>query len=313
MAWFKKTREKIKAPTEKPSRVPEGLMVKCPGCAQILYHKDLTTNLNVCPKCAHHFRMSATERLRMLFDDAWVEYDRGLVSTDPLRFTDTKAYKARLKAGIEATGQKDAVITASGTIDGVQTMVAAMEYGFIGGSMGVVVGEKIARTIERALESRSPVVIVCCSGGARMMEGALSLMQMAKVCGALARLDRERLPYISVLTDPTTGGVTASFAMLGDLNIAEPKALIGFAGPRVIEQTIRQTLPEGFQRSEFLLEKGMLDFVVDRRDMRSVIANALRFMGAKRAEAAAVPVTELASAGVTRAPGPGTNIEPPPA
>ena len=284
MAWFKKARKKIKAPTEKASRVPEGLMVKCPGCAQILYNKDLTTNLNVCPKCAHHFRMNATERLRMLFDDAWVEYDRGLVSTDPLGFTDTKAYKARLKASIEATGLKDAVITASGTIDGVRTMVAAMEYEFIGGSMGVVVGEKIARAIERAIESRSPVVIVCCSGGARMMEGALSLMQMAKICGALARLDRARLPYISVLTDPTTGGVTASFAMLGDLNIAEPKALIGFAGPRVIEQTIRQKLPEGFQRSEFLLEKGMLDLVVDRREMRSVIANALRFMGATRSE-----------------------------
>ena len=171
MAWFKKTRKKIAAPTEKPSRVPEGLMVKCPGCAQILYNKDLTTNLNVCPKCAHHFRMTAAERLRMLFDDAWVEYDRGLVSTDPLGFTDTKPYKSRLKAGVEATGLKDAVITASGTIDGVQTMVAAMEYGFIGGSMGVVVGEKIARAIERAIEARAPVVIVCCSGGARMMEG----------------------------------------------------------------------------------------------------------------------------------------------
>src|SRR5438876_4841310 len=281
MAWFKKTRRKIKAPTEKPSRVPEGLMVKCPACAQILYNKDLTTNLNVCPKCTHHFRMTATERLRMLFDDGWVEYDPGLVSTDPLGFTDTKPYKARLKAGIEATGLKDAVITASGTIDGVQTIVAAMEYEFIGGSMGVVVGEKITRGIERAIESGWPVVIVCCSGGARMMEGALSLMQMAKICGALARLDRARLPYIAVLTDPTTGGVTASFAMLGDLNIAEPKALIGFAGPRVIEQTIRQTLPEGFQRSEFLLEKGMIDLVVDRREMKAAIASALRFMGAE--------------------------------
>ena len=321
MAWFKKTRKKITAPTEKPSRVPEGLMVKCPGCAQILYNKDLTTNLNVCPKCSHHFRMNATDRLRMLFDDSWMQFDRDLVSTDPLGFTDTKAYKARLKAGMEATGLKDAVITATGTIDGVRTTVAAMEYEFIGGSMGVVVGEKIARAIERAIEERSPVVIVCCSGGARMMEGALSLMQMAKICGGLARLDRERLPYISVLTDPTTGGVTASFAMLGDLNIAEPKALIGFAGPRVIEQTIRQTLPEGFQRSEFLLEKGMLDLVVDRREMRSVIANALRFMGAKRSEPAAIAVPELTSAGVAGAPGgvamigslgnPGNNSEPP--
>ena len=289
MAWFKKTRKKIAAAEKPTSRVPEGLMVKCPGCAQILYNKDLTTNLNVCPKCAHHFRLTAAERLRMLFDDSWVEYDSGLASTDPLGFTDTKQYKARLKAGAEATGLKDAVVTASGTIDGVRTMVAAMEYEFIGGSMGVVVGEKIARSIERAIDERCPVVIVCCSGGARMMEGALSLMQMAKICGGLARLDRERLPYISVLTDPTTGGVTASFAMLGDLNIAEPKALIGFAGPRVIEQTIRQKLPEGFQRSEFLLEKGMIDLVVDRRDMRSVIANALRFMGARRSEPVPLP------------------------
>ena len=301
MAWFKKTRRKIKAPTEKSSRVPEGLMVKCPGCAQILYNKDLTTNLNVCPKCAHHFRMNATERLRMLFDDAWVEYDRGLVSTDPLGFTDTKAYKARLKSSIEATGLKDAVITASGTIDGVRTMVAAMEYGFIGGSMGVVVGEKIARLIEHAIRSRAPVVIVCCSGGARMMEGALSLMQMAKICGGLARLDRERLPYISILTDPTTGGVTASFAMLGDLNVAEPKALIGFAGPRVIEQTIRQTLPEGFQRSEFLLDKGMLDLVVDRRELKTAIASALRFMGATSA-----PVVPESAAPVEVEPAPHT-------
>ena len=183
-----------------------------------------------------------------------------------------------------------------------------MEYEFIGGSMGVVVGEKIARVIERAIDMRSPVVIVCCSGGARMMEGALSLMQMAKICGGLARLDRERLPYISVLTDPTTGGVTASFAMLGDLNIAEPKALIGFAGPRVIEQTIRQKLPEGFQRSEFLLEKGMLDLVVDRREMRSVIANALRFMGATRAEPVRVAEGEMVQAGAASG-GPGSNVE----
>jgi acetyl-CoA carboxylase carboxyl transferase subunit beta len=287
-------------------------MVKCPGCGQILYHKELATNLNVCPKCAHHFRMNATDRLRMLYDDTWIQFDRDLVSTDPLSFTDTKPYTARLKASVEATGLKDAVITATGAIDGVQTMVAAMEYEFIGGSMGVVVGEKIARMIERAIEARAPVVIVCCSGGARMMEGALSLMQMAKICAALARLDRARLPYISVLTDPTTGGVTASFAMLGDLNIAEPKALIGFAGPRVIEQTIRQKLPEGFQRSEFLLEKGMIDLVVDRREMRSVIANAFRFMGATRREPAAderleqvgqVVEPEMAPAGATSGSG----------
>ena len=302
MAWFKKARKPIAPPTDKASRVPEGLMIKCPGCAQIIYNKELASNLNVCPKCAHHFRVNATDRLRMLFDDRWVEYDQGLVSTDPLGFTDTRPYKSRLKAGIDATGLKDAVITAVGTIDGVQTMVAAMEYEFIGGSMGVVVGEKITRAIERAIESHSPVVIVCSSGGARMMEGALSLMQMAKICGALARLDRARLPYISVLTDPTTGGVTASFAMLGDLNIAEPKALIGFAGPRVIEQTIRQKLPEGFQRSEFLLDKGMLDLVVDRRELRSVIANALRFMGATRAEPTPVPVVPAAALAAVNKP-----------
>jgi acetyl-CoA carboxylase carboxyl transferase subunit beta len=287
MAWFKKARKPIAAATkEKPSRVPEGLWVKCPGCSQIIYNKDLATNLNVCPKCAHHFRVNATERLRMLLDGDWVEYDRGLVSTDPLHFTDTKPYVGRLKAGRDSTGLKDAVIVASGTIDGIPVMVASMEYGFIGGSMGVVVGEKITRAIERAAEGRIPVIIVCCSGGARMMEGARSLMQMAKICGALARLDRARLPYISVLTDPTTGGVTASFAMLGDLNIAEPKAQIGFAGPRVIEQTIRQKLPEGFQRSEFLLEKGMLDLVIDRREMKGVIVAALRFMGASSPVAA---------------------------
>ncbi len=286
MPWFKKTRKPMAASKEKPSRVPEGLVVKCPGCSQILYNKDLATNLNVCPKCAHHFRIGATERLRMLFDRAWTEYDKDLVSTDPLAFTDTKPYKARLKASIETTGVKDAVIVGSGTIEGIPAIVASMEYGFIGGSMG-------------AIAAQMPVVIVCCSGGARMMEGALSLMQMAKICGALARLDRERLPYIAVLTDPTTGGVTASFAMLGDLNIAEPKAQIGFAGPRVIEQTIRQKLPEGFQRSEFLLEKGMIDLVVDRRELKGVIARALRFMGAGRA---AVPVAAVAQAAAPVAP-----------
>jgi acetyl-CoA carboxylase carboxyl transferase subunit beta len=257
----------------------------------VIYNKDLTANINVCPKCGHHFRINAVERLRMLFDGAWTEYDTDLVSTDPLGFTDTKPYKSRLKAGIESTGMKDAVLVGSGTIDGIDAIVAAMEYGFIGGSMGVVVGEKITRAIERAIDGRLPVIIVCCSGGARMMEGARSLMQMAKISGALAKLDRARLPYIAVLTDPTTGGVTASFAMLGDLNIAEPKAQIGFAGPRVIEQTIRQKLPEGFQRSEFLLEKGMLDLVVDRREMKQAIANALRFMGAAKKVAPVAPAT----------------------
>jgi acetyl-CoA carboxylase carboxyl transferase subunit beta len=296
MVWFKKTRKPMAAPAkEKASRVPEGLWVKCPGCAQVIYNKDLAANLSVCPKCGHHFRINATERLRMLFDGDWIEYDKDLVSTDPLHFTDTKPYTSRLKASTENTGMKDAVLVASGTIDGIEAIVAAMEYGFIGGSMGVVVGEKITRAIERALDARRPVVIVCCSGGARMMEGARSLMQMAKISGALARLDRARLPYIAVLTDPTTGGVTASFAMLGDLNIAEPKAQIGFAGPRVIEQTIRQKLPDGFQRSEFLLEKGMLDFVVDRREMKQAIANALRFMGAAKPAATAEAETPVAT------------------
>jgi acetyl-CoA carboxylase carboxyl transferase subunit beta len=298
MPWFKKTKKPIATPAkEKPSRVPEGLWVKCPDCSQIIYNKDLVTNQHVCPKCAHHFRIGAADRLRMLFDGDWIEYDKGLRSTDPLNFTDTKPYKARLEKTIEATGLKDAIIVGSGTIDGIGAIIASMEYEFIGGSMGVVVGEKITRAIERALETRQPIVIVSCSGGARMMEGARSLMQMAKICGALARLDRAGLPYISVLTDPTTGGVTASFAMLGDLNIAEPKALIGFAGPRVIEQTIRQKLPEGFQRSEFLLDKGMVDLVVDRREMKAVIANALRFMGCReKPEEVGSPKSEVVQA-----------------
>jgi acetyl-CoA carboxylase carboxyl transferase subunit beta len=226
------------------------------------------------------------ERLKALFDDGcYQEHFANLASNDPLQFTDTRPYRDRLKTTIAATGLKDSVIVATGQLDGIDVVVAAMEYSFIGGSMGVVAGEKITRAVEIAYDKRQPVIIISCSGGARMMEGALSLMQMAKVSAALARLDRARLPFISVLTDPTTGGVTASFAMLGDLNIAEPKALIGFAGPRVIEQTIRQKLPEGFQRSEFLVEHGMLDIVVDRRDMKATISRALRFMRAERAGA----------------------------
>jgi len=298
MAWFKKTRKPIESTGEKPSRVPEGLMVKCPGCAQIIYNKDLDKSQQVCPKCAHHFRISAADRLRTLFDDGeWTEHFRDLTSNDPLQFTDTKPYRHRLRDTQAKTGMSDAVIVATGRLDGLDVVVAAMEYAFIGGSMGVVVGEKITRAIEMALDRRAGVIVVSCSGGARMMEGALSLMQMAKVSAALARLDRARLPFISVLTDPTTGGVTASFAMLGDLNIAEPKALIGFAGPRVIEQTIRQKLPEGFQRSEFLLEHGMLDLIVDRREMKATLARALRFMGAQvapleRVAVASTPASE---------------------
>ncbi len=279
MAWFKKTRKPIEPLGDKASRVPEGLWVKCPTCGEVIYNKELTANLQVCPKCAHHFRMNAADRLAMLFDDGrYVEHDADLRSTDPLKFTDTKPYRNRLEASVKATGRNDALVLATGTLDGMPIVVAAMEYAFIGGSMGVVVGEKITRAIEMGLAQRCPVIVVSCSGGARMMEGTLSLMQMAKISAALGRLDRAGLPYISVMTDPTTGGVTASFAMLGDLNIAEPKALIGFAGPRVIEQTIRQKLPEGFQRSEFLLEKGMLDLVVDRREMRASLAQALRVM-----------------------------------
>jgi acetyl-CoA carboxylase carboxyl transferase subunit beta len=284
------------ATAEKPSRVPEGLWVKCPGCAQILYNKDLESNLHVCPKCAHHFRISAADRLNVLFDEGtWKEHHAQLASNDPLQFTDTKKYSDRLRGTVAATRMQDAVVVATGRLDGLEVVVAAMEYAFIGGSMGVVVGEKITRAVEMALERRHPLIIVSCSGGARMMEGVLSLMQMAKISAALARLDRAGLPFVSFLTDPTTGGVTASFAMLGDLNIAEPRALIGFAGPRVIEQTIRQKLPEGFQRSEFLLEHGMIDMVVDRREMKPVLGRVLRFMGATPAPAPQPPIPVAAA------------------
>ena len=277
-AWFKKTRKPIRA-SAKESRVPEGLWVKCPSCSKAIYNKDLVENLKVCDKCGHHFRMDCHERLAMLFDGAnYTEYDAGLRSTDPLHFTDTKPYRARLESSIKASGMNDAVVVASGTVGDVPAVIASMEYSFIGGSMGVVVGEKITRGAELALAHRAAFIVVSCSGGARMMEGALSLMQMAKISAALGRLDRAGLPYLSILTDPTTGGVTASYAMLGDLNIAEPKALIGFAGPRVIEQTIRQKLPEGFQRSEFLIEKGFLDLIVDRRELKATIVRALRVM-----------------------------------
>ena len=297
MAWFKKARKPMASATaQKPSRVPEGLWGKCPACAQVLYNKDLEINLHVCPKCAHHFRIGAADRLRALFDDAWTEHFADLTSNDPLHFGDTKLYRDRLKATIQSTGIKDAVIIATGRLDGLDVVVAAMEYAFIGGSMGVVVGEKIARGVEMALERRQPLLVISCSGGARMMEGALSLMQMAKVSAALARLDRAGLPFISILTDPTTGGVTASFAMLGDLNIAEPKALIGFAGPRVIEQTIRQKLPEGFQRSEFLVEHGMVDLIVDRREMKALLARVLQFMGAQPASVVPPPMAVAVAA-----------------
>ena len=278
MTWFKRQSGDLENSGEKKVRT-EGLWVKCESCRQIIWKKDLEDNLNVCPKCDKHFRITAQERLAQLLDDNQYEVsDAGLTSTDPLKFVDLKTYASRLAQAQASTGLNDAVINAHGKLNGRPVIVSAMEYSFIGGSMGAVVGEAITRAIEKATQTRTPIIIVSASGGARMMEGLISLMQLAKISAALARLDEAKVPFISVLTDPTTGGVTASFAMLGDLNIAEPGALIGFAGPRVIEQTIRQKLPQGFQRSEFLLEHGMLDAVVNRKQMKSYIARALEFM-----------------------------------
>jgi len=278
MAWFKRQSGELDTSGEKKVRT-EGLWVKCDRCRQIIWKKDLEENLNVCPKCERHFRIDARTRLAQLLDDDQYEvFDANLISTDPLKFVDLKAYSSRLKQAQADTGLKDAAINVRGKLNGRPVIVTAMEYSFIGGSMGAVVGEAITRAIEQATETKIPIIIVSASGGARMMEGVISLMQLAKISAALARLDEARVPYISVLTDPTTGGVTASFAMLGDLNIAEPGALIGFAGPRVIEQTIRQKLPQGFQRSEFLLEHGMLDAVVPRKQLKPYIARALEFM-----------------------------------
>jgi acetyl-CoA carboxylase carboxyl transferase subunit beta len=278
MAWFKRQSGELDASGEKKIRT-EGLWVKCENCRQIIWKKDLEENLNVCPKCDKHFRIDARSRLAQLLDDGQHEvFDSNLSSTDPLKFVDLKPYSSRLKQAQKVTELTDAVINAEGKINGRPVIMSAMEYSFIGGSMGAVVGEVITRAIEKAGDAKQPLIIISASGGARMMEGVVSLMQLAKISAALARLDELKVPYISVLTDPTTGGVTASFAMLGDLNIAEPGALIGFAGPRVIEQTIRQKLPAGFQRSEFLLEHGMLDAVVHRRDLKPYISRALDFM-----------------------------------
>src|SRR5438067_654444 len=292
MTWFKRERKPMEAPDERRV-VTEGLWIKCDGCKDPLWKKDLEANFQVCPKCNHHYKISAYDRINLLMDPGWSEHDASLYSTDPLNFKANKAYKESLKSLPAKVGVQEAVVTVQGTMHSIPIVLSAMEYNFIGGSMGSVVGEKITRAIERTMESRSALVVVSCSGGARMQEGALSLMQMAKISSALAHLDQKRLPYISILTDPTTGGVTASFAMLGDLNIAEPGALIGFAGPRVIEQTIRQKLPEGFQRSEFLLDHGMIDAIVDRRELKATIARALRFMGQHPVEAAAPPVEAL--------------------
>jgi acetyl-CoA carboxylase carboxyl transferase subunit beta len=271
MSWFHREKQPLEAPKAKRVQT-EGLWIKCEECKQTLWKKDLEANLACCPKCNHHFRMSAPERLRMLFDNGqYTEHDAGLRSSDPLDFKDTKAYRDRLKKAEKETGLKDALVTGEGLLEGLRVVICAMEFQFIGGSMGAVVGEKLTRAIDRCIAGKLPLIVVSCSGGARMMEGVISLMQMAKISAALARLEEAGVPYISILTDPTTGGVTASFAMLGDLNIAEPGALIGFAGPRVIEQTIRQKLPDGFQRAEFLLEHGMLDAIVARKDLKSYL------------------------------------------
>jgi acetyl-CoA carboxylase carboxyl transferase subunit beta len=280
MAWFKREKRPIENPTPVEERRvrTEGMWTKCSSCRAIIWKKDLETNWEVCPKCEHHFRLGARRRLELLLDEEpYVEHDADLASSDPLKFSDTKPYAQRLKDAQHKLGMKDAILTAEGRMNGRPVMCCSMEFGFIGGSMGAVVGEKVARAIERSIEQKIPLIIVSCSGGARMMEGAVSLLQLAKVSAALGRLDSARIPFISVLTDPTTGGVTASFAMLGDLNVAEPGALIGFAGPRVIEQTIRQKLPEGFQTAEFLLEHGFLDAVVPRKELKPYIGQALEF------------------------------------
>ena len=286
MAWFRKKRTSKRAVGDRRSDMPSGLWTRCNNCREIVYRKEILRNASVCPKCNYHFRISASDRLSLLCDDGrWTEFSEHMAPTDSLRFRDTKRYRDRLTDYQGRTGLKDAVITADARLEGMAVVFAAMEYGFMGGSMGSVVGEKITRAAERARELRVPLIVVSCSGGARMQEGAQSLMQMAKISAALARLSAAALPFLSVLTDPTTGGVTASFAMLGDLNIAEPQALIGFAGPRVIEQTIRERLPEGFQRSEFLLAHGMLDLVVARSELKQTLATVLRHLGFAAAEA----------------------------
>jgi len=279
MAWFKKAKTPLAQSDVKKVRVPEGLWTKCLSCRETLYSKDLEKNLNVCPKCNHHFRISAGKRIEMLLDGgAFVEWDANLVAVDFLEFKDSKSYQDRIDAAVARGGSKDAVICGEGKIFGKPVQVAVFDFSFMGGSMGSVVGEKITRAIERSIDKKMPLIIISASGGARMQESILSLMQMAKTSAALAKLRELGLPYVSILTDPTTGGVTASFAMLGDINIAEPKALIGFAGPRVIEQTIRQKLPDGFQRAEYLLEHGMIDFIVERKDMRQKVSQLLSML-----------------------------------
>ena len=284
MTWFKREDHEIITDDQKTVRT-EGLWIRCPQCRQTIWKADLDANLQVCPKCGYHFRLDARSRIDSLLEPGYELVDLELRSTDPLQFVDLKPYKRRLAEAQAKTGLNDAIINVIGRLAEHRVVLSVMEYGFIGGSMGAVVGETIARAVDRSLATRDPLIIVASSGGARMMEGIASLMQLAKISAALGRLDTEHIPYISVMTDPTTGGVTASFAMLGDLNIAEPGALIGFAGPRVIEQTIRQKLPEGFQRSEFLLEHGFLDAIVERKHLKTYLAQALDWMSAKAGEA----------------------------
>jgi acetyl-CoA carboxylase carboxyl transferase subunit beta len=279
MSWFEKiVPSRIK--TERRSRsVPEGLWIKCPACDAVLYRAELERNLNVCPKCSHHMRIGARERLRALLDPEPIsEIGAGVMPDDPLKFKDSRRYRDRLAQAQKTTRENDALVALAGQLYGEPVVACAFEFQFLGGSMGSVVGERFKRSVDFCIEQRCGLVCFTASGGARMQEALLSLMQMAKTSAALARLARARLPFISVMTDPTTGGVSASLAMLGDLNIAEPRALIGFAGPRVIQQTVRETLPEGFQRSEFLLEHGGLDLIVDRRDMRERLSQLLRLL-----------------------------------
>ena len=281
MSWFKRAENEIVNDSQKTVRT-EGLWIKCDSCRKILWKEDLERNLQVCPNCGRHFRMDARTRIETLLEPGYELVDLELRSTDPLEFTDLKPYKRRLAEAQKKTGLNDAIVNAIGMLGPHAVVLSVMEFGFIGGSMGAVVGETIARAIDRSLATRHPLIIVAASGGARMMEGVVSLMQLAKIAAGLGRLDDAGIPYLSIMTDPTTGGVTASFAMLGDLNIAEPGALIGFAGPRVIEQTIRQKLPEGFQRSEFLLQHGFLDAVVNRKEMKDWLVRTLGWMGNRK-------------------------------
>lgn len=281
MAWFKRSKENIATATQKTD-VPDGTWIKCSECGEMMHKKQWESNMYLCTKCSHHFRIGSEEYFKILLDeDSFKEMDKKMRSMDPLEFEDTKPYKKRLEETIKGTNLFDAIRIGTGKIDGIEVVIACMDFGFIGGSMGSVVGEKISRAIDRSLKTKNPLIIISSSGGARMMEGAISLMQLAKTSTKLAKLDEEKVPYISILTNPTTGGTTASFSMLGDFNIAEPKALIAFAGPRVVKQATGKDLPDGFQRAEFLLEHGFIDFIVSRKDIKEKISQILKLILAK--------------------------------